>query len=690
MQDAPIRILLVEDEPDHVYLVRRAFDSCSMPVDLSTASSLAESRKCMAESTPDLLITDLFLNDGKGVDLLPAGAEDPPFATIVITGYGDETTAVEAMKAGALDYIVKSPSAFSDMPRIAMRALQQWRHLNEASGVRKRYEYLVEQERDVLFTIDLDGRITFVNRAVQKLLDYHAEEIIDTNFRGYIHEDYREKTDRDFARLLQCGSISGETVLVDKNKRSRTAEYSMTVIEDNGRQMGVRGIVRDITKRRQVEEELTRHRQNLEQQVQARTEELAKINQQLREKIEERKRLEDTLRYRSDFENLVAALSTHFINLHPDQVDLGIKHALEVIGDFVGADRSYVFQLSADDDSFENTYEWSKVGIDARSNQFQKIPLDRLPWWSGNDHVFEIVHIPCVSRPAADNVPAEKYLPSRSSKSLIAVPLTCRNRLTGFVGFDSVTVEKAWSLGHVSLLKIVGELFANVLDRQQTDQELQREKQYLRELLDLQERERKLVAYEIHDGLAQKLAGALLRLQSISPVPDGPFKKNYDLFQSGLDLLAQSMDETRRLISGLRPPILDESGIVAAVDYLVCEQLQQFNTEIVFKHRLSCDRLAPLLETALFRIIQEALTNACRHSRTKKICVSLNEEKSRIRLIVQDWGIGFDPKNVPCDRYGLRGINERVRLLGGQVNIESLPDRGTCITVVLPFIQSLQ
>ena len=383
MYDEPIRILLVEDEEDHVYLVRRAFDSCSMPVELSTASNIAESRLRLAESPPHLLITDLFLNDGKGVELLPAGEDSPPFATIVITGYGDEATAVEAMKAGALDYVVKSPATFSDIPRIAERVLQQWQQRKELSGARKRY------------------------------------------------------------------------------------------------------------------------RHNLEKQVRERTAELATINKKLREEIEERKLLENTLRYRSDFENLVAAISTHFINLHPDQVDKGIQHALEVIGAFVGADRSYVFQLSSDDETYENTYEWSRADIDSRTNQFQKIPLNHLPWWSSDEHNFEIVHIPCVSSLSPEETPSKAYLPSQSTKSLIAVPLTCRNQLVGFVGFDSVTVEKTWSLEHVSLLKIVGELFANVLDRKKTDQELQREKRFLRELLDLQERDRKLVAYEIHDGLAQ-------------------------------------------------------------------------------------------------------------------------------------------------------------------------------------------
>ena len=689
MHTEPIRILLVEDEEDHVCLVRRAFDSCDMPVELSTASNLAESRLRLAESPPDLLITDLFLNDGKGMELLPADEETPPFAAIVITGYGDENTAVEAMKAGALDYVVKSPATFSDMPRIAERVLQQWQQRKELSGVRKRYEYLVEQEHDVLFTLDIAGHVTFVNRAAQTLLGYRPAEIINKHFTNFVRQDYIQKTIDDFDGLVATGQMTSETFLLDMHGQSHIVEYSATILESGGQPVGARGILRDITKRKRIEEELSQYRLNLEKQVRARTEELAKANEKLRAEIEERKLLENNLRYRSDFENLVAALSTHFINLHPDQMDKGIQHALEVIGAFVGADRSYVFQLSDDDQTYENTYEWSSANIGAQTNKFQKIPLQHLPWWSGGEHNFEIVHIPCVSGMSFADTPSKKYLPSSSTKSLIAVPLTCRSQLVGFVGFDSVTVEKTWSLEHVALLKIAGELFANVLDRQKTDHELQREKQFLRELLDLHERERKLVAYEIHDGLAQKLAGALLRLQSILPHKNEN-DEEYNLFQSGLDLLTQSVDETRRLISGLRPPILDESGIIAAIDYLVCEQCQQNKPEIVFQHDLSCQRLAPPLETALFRVVQEAVTNACRHSHTDKIKVTLGEENGFIRLDVQDWGIGFDPNGIPHERYGLRGIQERVRLLGGNATVEAAPKQGARISVKLPLLVNLQ
>ncbi|MBN2295496.1 MAG: PAS domain S-box protein [Pirellulales bacterium] len=689
MTDTPIRILLVEDEEDHVHLVRRAFDSCSMPVELSTASNLEESRQQIAESPPDLLITDLFLNDGKGMELLPAGEATPPFATIMITGYGDEVTAVEAMKAGAIDYIVKSPSTFADMPRIAERALQQWKQLVESSGANRRYQYLVEQEREVLFTLDVSGRITFTNRAINTLLGYRPDELFNSHFSQVVHKDHVEHTNADFERLLTTGSLTAETVLVDKDNQSHIVEYSTTVIESGNKVVGVRGILRDITKRKLAEEELARYRDSLEEQVVARTKELAQTNDQLRQEIEERKQLEETLRYQGEFENLVAALSTHFINLASDQVDKGIEHALEVIGEFVGADRSYVYQLSVEDGTYENRYEWSTAEIDSGSHQFQKIPLDDLPWWSSDEHDFDIVHIPCVEDADGKNSASKQFLPSEATKSLIAVPLTSRNRLVGFVGFDSVTEKKTWSLEHVALLKIAGELFANVLERQRTDAELQREKQFLRELLDLQERERKLVAYEIHDGLAQKLAGALLRFQGIGPLAEENQQHIQDTIEIGTALLRQSVDETRSLISGLRPPILDESGVIAAIDYLVCEQRLQSSPEIVFKHELHCERLAPPLETALFRIVQEALHNACRHSRSDEIHVDIKEENEQIWLRVEDWGVGFDPKDVPHARYGLRGIRERVSLLGGQATVHSVPNQGTRISVRLPLLENV-
>ena len=98
-------------------------------------------------------------------------------------------------------------------------------------------------------------------------------------------------------------------------------------------------------------------------------------------------------------------------------------------------------------------------------------------------------------------------------------------------------------------------------------------------------------------------------------------------------------------------------------------------------------RLPPILENALYRIAQEALTNACKHSRSKKATVTMVQEGQDVRLEVRDWGIGFDPEAVGKGHFGLEGIRQRVRLLGGRLTIESAPGSGTLVQVVAPILE---
>jgi signal transduction histidine kinase len=93
------------------------------------------------------------------------------------------------------------------------------------------------------------------------------------------------------------------------------------------------------------------------------------------------------------------------------------------------------------------------------------------------------------------------------------------------------------------------------------------------------------------------------------------------------------------------------------------------------------------LENALYRIVQEALTNACKHSKSKKVTVTMIQEEQDVRLEVQDWGIGFNPEAVEKGHFGLEGIRQRVRLLGGRLTIESTPGSGTLVQVVVPILE---
>ncbi len=153
-----------------------------------------------------------------------------------------------------------------------------------------------------------------------------------------------------------------------------------------------------------------------------------------------------------------------------------------------------------------------------------------------------------------------------------------------------------------------------------------------------------------------------------------------------MKLISQSVDETRRLISGLRPLILDEYGIVEAIDYLVCENREHSGMQIDFHHDVRFKRLVPPLESAAFRIVQEAIANACRHSRSPGVSVELVQRGDRLHIEVRDQGVGFDPNVVEETRFGLRSIRERARLLGGRAEIQSAPGSGTSISVELPVV----
>lgn len=222
----------------------------------------------------------------------------------------------------------------------------------------------------------------------------------------------------------------------------------------------------------------------------------------------------------------------------------------------------------------------------------------------------------------------------------------------------------------------------NIRPLRTSETALQRERTLLRRLLEIQERERQLVSYEIHDGLAQYLAGAMMHLEAYDHAAgDSPHARD---LREGLRLVRAATDEARRLISGLRPPALDELGIVDAVESLVAEARLDVG-DVRFDHALPTRRLPADVETTIFRIVQESLANARRHARAAAVSVRLESTPDGgVRIVVRDDGVGFDPGGVPAERFGLEGIRQRSRLLGGEPAIESRPGAGTTIDVTLP------
>ncbi len=233
------------------------------------------------------------------------------------------------------------------------------------------------------------------------------------------------------------------------------------------------------------------------------------------------------------------------------------------------------------------------------------------------------------------------------------------------------------------------ELVEDITEHKKARDALERERQSLWKMLQASDHERKLISYEIHDGLAQYLAAAGMQFQAYDSLKESLPVDAKKAYVTAVELVRQAHAESRRLINEVRPPVIDEIGLETAISHLVHEQRQRGGPQIECHSDVQFGKLPSILENALYRIAQESLTNACKHSRSKKVTVMLVQEGQDLRLEVRDWGIGFDTGVVKEGRFGLEGIRQRVRLLGGRLAIDSSPNSGTLIQVVVPIVTPL-
>jgi two-component system, NarL family, sensor histidine kinase UhpB len=208
------------------------------------------------------------------------------------------------------------------------------------------------------------------------------------------------------------------------------------------------------------------------------------------------------------------------------------------------------------------------------------------------------------------------------------------------------------------------------------------------QVVNAQEEERKRIARELHDDTAQVLTAQLLRLKTIEAVganldPDG--------LSQLIDMTAEALEDVRHMAHELRPPSIDDLGLHASVESLTAQFRERFGIPIRYHYEGSKRRLPAGIEIAMYRIIQEALTNVAKHSKATSANVQIGADEHVVWAKVEDQGIGFDPQNF--DRtdgsgLGLFGMQERTALFGGKLKIDSAPGRGTIVSVQIPLPES--
>jgi signal transduction histidine kinase len=214
----------------------------------------------------------------------------------------------------------------------------------------------------------------------------------------------------------------------------------------------------------------------------------------------------------------------------------------------------------------------------------------------------------------------------------------------------------------------------------------------LHQVVTAQESERERIARELHDGTGQILTGLGLGLaaaeESAGSDPGRATRQLAELKR----LNAQALQEVHNVIGDLRPSVLDDLGLVAAFQSQVRQFESRTGVEPLFEVRGKRRRVRPEIETVVFRIGQEALTNVAKHANARTVNICLDFDERRLRLAIQDDGSGFDPEQVLHSNserraWGLLGIQERVALVGGTCEIESYPGTGTTIKASVPLIE---
>jgi len=204
----------------------------------------------------------------------------------------------------------------------------------------------------------------------------------------------------------------------------------------------------------------------------------------------------------------------------------------------------------------------------------------------------------------------------------------------------------------------------------------------LRRVVSAQELERQRLARELHDETGQALTSILLGLKAVEDADDGS-----DLAAATgqlRELVVTTLQDVRRLAVELRPKALDDFGLVPAIERLVETFREQTGIAVDVEQRLGDERLPNEIETTLYRITQEALTNVVKHAQARHVSIVLNRRDGRVAAVIEDDGRGFTESGSE-GRLGLVGMRERIALVGGRLEVESSPGSGTTLSIEVPL-----
>jgi PAS domain S-box-containing protein len=589
-------------------------------------------------------VFDNRFSKSQWVDFLPDGhvvLENVLFAPLVIRDKAVGLLGLANKPGGFTEHDARIATGFSEFASVALlnsRTLESLEHSEE------RFRSVVETAIDAIVTVDSHGRIIFWNQKAEAMFGYQATEVIGQPVAVIMPERFRKAHQMGLnqASSSKKSKITGnihELVGLRKDASEFPLELSLSNWETKE---GVffTAIIRDISERKQAENELQAARDELEQRVDARTAELGKTNIQLRRQIAECEQAQLALR------------------------ESELKYATLVEDALIGV---YILQdgkIEFANEKFADIYGYAKDEL---------LGMDSLDLVHPDDR-------PLVKKYREKRLRGEKVPAEYESKGL---------KKNG----DIIWVMRSFSQITYKGRPAISGIVADISKRRRAEEALLKSDKELRvlsnQLLSAEEKERKRIARELHDGIGQALSAIKFSVENAlleQHAADNPI--DLGSLEAVIPLTQKTIEEVRRIVKDLRPSILDDLGILATIRWF-CREFQNVYAGIRIETTIGVEEndVSPYLKTTIYRIMQEALNNVAKHSQASFVHLQLKKNESHLNLSIQDNGRGFNLDKAMALKtsrrgFGLASMRERAELSGATFKIDAAPGEGTKIRIV--------
>jgi PAS domain S-box-containing protein len=509
---------------------------------------------------------------------------------------------------------------------------------------------LAEAAADGVILIDDQSTLLFVNPAAGRIFGYEPVDILGNKLTSLMPERLRQIHLTALERYITTGQrhISWQNVELTglrKGGREFPMEVSLTEYTSLGKRFFT-GFVRDVTERKQAEEAL-RVRAGELQVRRARQAALgAEIHAAFASKVH------GDLRsiLQASAESVVRHLDAAFARIWTLNNQENLLELQASAGQYTRLNGEYA-RILVGEAHIGGVAQERKPYI---ANDLVNDPLTEHPEWAEQERII----------------------------ALAGYPLIVEGRLVGVL---AMFTRQGLGPDTLEALASVADTIAQGAERKQAEQTLRQANEQLhvlsRRLFQIQEDERRHLARELHDQLGQALTAAKIDLQA-ARLEERAIVRRLD---DSIAIIERLLQQVRQLSLELRPPLLDDLGLVPALRWYLDQQAQRADLRVEFFADPALERIDAAIETACFRVAQEALTNVVRHARARTVSVELDWTPEVLHLVVRDDGIGFNVATAQQGAsLGLLGMRERVALVGGELDCKSAPGRGTEVHAFFP------